>query len=453
MGISDFLELLNAKYLYDGGKAMALFVASTISPFLLVISIWLRLGSTQLESATSGQGKWGAFFKDLVVWLTLLALYFAIAGFLSDLFNSLYSYFQERGSLGVILSRFVQMISDIDKAGEETDLLSQSLSVLTAPVTFVVWVIYYFSFLLATILIKFLQLAHAICWSFALVWGLVAIPMSITSTFKLLRGWAIFTATALVWPIIHFGGFALFNPIFQHAADIFVTGSGAGLVSMDKAQLYLIMTVVNILGIAIAIAAPFIAMSLVANSGSIAGVVAPFAGAAVAAAGATMAKGVAARNAAGGVAKTAGGDMLRGKNPLSRVSNGMSNIRQSIMGPSSIGGGGGGGMSSDTGSSRKSFNPASTNTNQVGSADNTGQQSSSGSTNNATSNNTGSPNSVARSAAAIASSTPSNIAAPDVGSPAEAGGAENSGTGGDKAKQAKRGAIINQMNKTPSGKS
>ncbi len=453
MDFADFLHLLDAKYLYEGGKAMALFVASTISPFLLVIAIWLRLASTQLESATSGQGKWSAFFKDLFIWLTILGLYFAIAGLLSDLFNSLYSYFQERGSLGAILSRFAQMISDIDKAGDETDLLSQSLSLLTSPVTFVVWVCYYFSFLLATIIVKFLQLAHAICWSFALVWGLVAIPMSITSNFKLLKGWAIFTGISLIWPIVHFGGFALFNPIFEHAANVFVTGAGAGLASMDKAQLYLVMTVVNILGIAIAISAPFIAMSLVSNSGSIAGVVAPFASAAVATTGAAVAKAAAVRNAGVGAgsaaAKAAGGGSL------SRVSSGLRSIGESITGSPA----GGSPGKSNAGSSGKSFTPESTNTSRAGSAGNANSSHPPSSAGNAISSSTppSSSSSAGKTTAAIASGASTMSSDLGNGAPADTGGDGTPGNGSQeqtqKQKQAKRGAIINQLNKTPPGKS
>jgi len=339
MGFEDFLSLIDASYIYEGGKNLALFVASVITPFLLVIAIWLRLASNQLSVATSGQGKWAEFFKDLAVWVTILGLYFVLASMLSDLFNSMYSYFHERGSLGAILAQFADMIDQIDAAGEDAELLSQSMSILTSPVTFVVWLFYYFSFLVATIVIKFLKLAHAICWSFALIWGLIAIPMSITSNFKLLRGWGIFSAIALLWPIIHFSGFALFNPIFENAANAFIAGTGAGTVSIDKAQLYIIMTIVNVIAVALAIAAPYITAALVSNSGSIAGVVMPFASAAVATAAAATAKYKVAMQASGGVAGKVGTmaatDLLQGKSPLSRVSDTIRSVKQSITGQSS----------------------------------------------------------------------------------------------------------------------
>ncbi len=336
MDLSAFLDLLSPKFIYEGGQNMAVFIASTISPVLLVLAIWLRLASNQLDSVVSGSGNQAKFFVDLAVWATVLGLYFVLASFLSEFFNSLYAYFESRGSLGAILSSFAAMIEKVDKAGDDADLTSQSLSLLTSPVTFVVWLIYYVSFLIATFILKFLNLAHAICWSFALVWGLVAIPMSITKNFKLLKGWAVFSGISLLWPLIHFGSFALFNPIFQHAADEFVTGSGAGLASLDKAQLYIIMTFTNILSVALAVAAPFITMSLVSNSGSIAGVVAPFASAAIAA-GAAAAQQMRAAGSVGGstmgrMGATAGKDMINGRNPLNRIEQGFERIRESIMG-------------------------------------------------------------------------------------------------------------------------
>ncbi len=447
MDFADFLSLFAATHIYDGGKNMAMFVGATITPVLLVIAIWLRLGSTQLESATSGSGKWASFFKDMMVWLTILGLYFALAGMLSDLFNAMYTHFNERGSLGAILARFAELIEDIDKAGDDADLLSQSLSLLSSPVTFVIWLFYYFSFLLATIMIKFLQLAHAICWSFALVWGLVAIPMSITSNFKLLKGWAIFSGISLLWPIIHFGGFALFNPIFQHAANEFVSGAGAGLASIDKSQLYLIMTVVNVLAVSIAIAAPFITMSLISNSGSIAGVVAPFASAAVATAAAAMSKARVAGSSVGNVGRVAGGDMLAGRNPLSRVERGISNIRQSIMGPSPDGDSTPLSGSSTSQSSGGSFRPSVADPSQ---AVNTPANATQPEPGNARST----PKSpLSKAATAVASSA--GVSGPVESSIADQHSVEPEQTEQEKQKrtptqkkQDRRGAIINQFNKS-----
>ena len=435
MGFEDFLSLIDASYIYEGGKNLALFVASVITPFLLVIAIWLRLASNQLSAATSGQGKWADFFKDLTVWVTILGLYFVLASMLSDLFNSMYSYFHERGSLGAILAQFADMIDHIDAAGEDAELLSQSMSILTSPVTFVVWLFYYFSFLVATIVIKFLALAHAICWSFALIWGLIAIPMSITSNFKLLKGWGIFSAIALLWPIIHFSGFALFNPIFEHAANEFIAGTGAGTASIDKAQLYIIMTIVNVIAVALAIAAPYITAALVSNSGSIGGVVMPFASAAVATAAAATAKYKVAMQAGGGVAGKLGTmaatDLLQGKSPLSRVSDTIRSVKQSITGQAS--GSSAEGNPTSTGS--RGFSPAASEPATTGA----GKQ----------------PATITPSVAQVSSAASALDSSAAVTSPADSTDAlsepaeTQSRPARSKAKQQRRGAILKQMKNNP----
>lgn len=294
MDFADFLNLIDASFIYEGGKNMAAFIAAVITPILLIVAIWIRMGQSQLETVTSGSGKWGVFLKDLAVWTTILGLYFVLAGFLSDTFNHLYDYFQKQGSLAAIQEKFMGMVEEIDNRSDDGQgFFERTFDIMGNAVTFTIWLFYYFSFLLATFLVEFLKMAHALAWSFALVWGLIAIPMSLVSNFKLLRGWAIFSGVVLCWPLFHFGGFALFNPIFEAAAKSFVSGGGAGLASIDQAQLYLIMTFVNLISVAVALAAPFVAQAFISNSGSIAGVVTPFALAAtsMAGAGAMAAKG------------------------------------------------------------------------------------------------------------------------------------------------------------------
>ncbi len=457
MDLSSFLELISPKYIYTGGQNIAMFVGATVSPVLLVIAIWLRLATSQLDSAVSGSGKHAQFIRDMAVWLTILSLYFTLASMLSDFFNTLYEHFASRGSLGAILSRFSEMIEKVDTAGDNADLMSQSLSILTSPVTFFVWLIYYLSFLIVSFVIKFLSLAHAISWSFALVWGLVAIPMSITSNFKLMRGWAVFSGISLVWPLVHYGSFAMFNPIFQHAADEFVTGSGAGLASLDKAQLYMIMTFVNILAFALAVAAPFISMALVSNSGSIAGVVTPFASAAVGAAVAATAQMRAAGGAGGGamgrLGATVGKDVIAGRNPLNRIEQGFESIKNSIMGqPQSSGSSG----PSDGGGSSAPFTPQQDSSANTGSSDASTAQSSTANTpppdsRPSKAGPSASTMSTVASAASGAGGSAGEGFTPEAGSVEEASKEPPAKSSGRSAQsQQRRGAIINQNKFKPS---
>lgn len=283
MELGDFLSLLNPGVIYQGGIDFSKFIAATITPVILMIALWLRISKTQLETL-SGQGRWGVMIKDMAIWLVILGLYFGIADLLTDLFNVIYAHFQQQGSYSTTMSHFDEALQQIDLDSEGSGF--NGLSFVTAPLNAVAFVIYYVSFLITGFVTKFLAMGHALAYSFAVAWGLIAIPMSLTSTFKLLRGWGVMLGTILLWPIVHYAAYAFFDPIFVSALGSF---SPSDVASVDKAQLYSIMTIVNLLTLAITLSSPFVALALASNSGSITGVVAPFAAAAVAAGGA-MAK-------------------------------------------------------------------------------------------------------------------------------------------------------------------
>ena len=279
MDLSGLTPLFDPSQLYAGGKEMAAYVAATVTPVALAISLWLRLGASQLDTVTSGAGKWSAFARDLALWLPVLGMYFAAASLVTELFQALYNAFHARGSAAGTHATFARFLEDIES--REPQGVLGALSFLASGALIVPWTLYYFSMFMSSLVFIFMQLAHALAYSFALSWGLVAIPLSI-GNIRLLRGWGLFSGAVLLWPVVHYVAFALFNPLFTAAADHYLSGGGVLSAVTDKMQYYLILTTVNFIAAALSMSAPFVATALVNNSGSLHGLVTPFAAAATA---------------------------------------------------------------------------------------------------------------------------------------------------------------------------
>ncbi|MFQ5470970.1 MAG: hypothetical protein ACE5EH_11810 [Gammaproteobacteria bacterium] len=283
--ISQFLDALSPVLMYEQGKAAASYFAMYITPFLLVIAIGIRTLEIQVDAVASGSGKWGIFIKDIGVWATVLAVYFSLASLINDVFTLLYEHFAEKGSLGRLMELFNMVQSQMESSTAESGgILDGAVSFIGDVVGRIAYGVYYMSFVVVSFVASFLQSAHAMAYAFAIIWGLVAIPMSITTSFKLLSPWAKFTGIILIWPIIHYIIFALFMPIFTNAVNVLLGDSVSVFdIGMDKLQIYVLFTIINFIAISLITSAPFIAQSLI-TSGSISGIVAPFTAAGISAA-------------------------------------------------------------------------------------------------------------------------------------------------------------------------
>ena len=286
MDLSDLTPLFNPAHIYAGGKAMAAFIATTVTPVALAISLWLRIGASQLDTVSAGTGKWSAFARDLALWLPVLGMYFAAASLVTELFQTLYNAFHEHGSAAKMHAVFEKFLDNIES--REPEGVLGALSFLASGALIIPWTLYYFSVFISSLVFIAMQLAHALAYSFALSWGLIAIPLSI-GNIRLLKGWGVFSGTVLLWPLVHYMTFALFNPLFIAAGEHYLSDDGVLGALADKMQYYLILTTVNFIAAGLSLSAPFIAASLVNNSGSVHGLVMPFAAAATAATAAAVA--------------------------------------------------------------------------------------------------------------------------------------------------------------------
>ncbi len=69
-------------------------ILTTLSGVLLLVAVLIRLANSSLDSL-EGQGRYAALIKSLLIWGSVLALYFVLAGLVIDFFNVLYSWTQK----------------------------------------------------------------------------------------------------------------------------------------------------------------------------------------------------------------------------------------------------------------------------------------------------------------------------------------------------------------------
>lgn len=278
-GLISFLSGLDLAPLYTIIQGLARDVAQFVSPTLLLIAIYTRTLETQLDSLVTG-GRWAAALRDMAGWGVVLGLYGAIGYYLIDFMNSIYAWADSKGSLDALMKTFSDILAKWSDKLSIKDLSVTNL--LSTPVVLFTGLAYYLTLILATFVAMFLKVANVLVYGFAYIWGLIAIPMSITRTFALNRGWALLMGLSLLWPFVQAMFLAVFTVLFSNAANVIVADPDMNP-ALALSNVYMLFSVMHLLLIAVLIASPFIAQALVANAPAAAGVVTPFVGAAIAA--------------------------------------------------------------------------------------------------------------------------------------------------------------------------
>ena len=93
-------------------------------------------------------------------------------------------------------------------------------SLVSTPVVMFTGLAYYMTLILATFVALFFKVANVQVYGVAYIWGLIAIPMSISTTFSILRGWGLLMGLALLWPFVTSLFLAIFASLFANAAGI-----------------------------------------------------------------------------------------------------------------------------------------------------------------------------------------------------------------------------------------
>lgn len=278
--IATLLTSLDVSILFAVAYAIAKAVATFLTPVLLVVSISIRMLETQ-AGVLVGSGKFGTAVRDIALWTFVLGAYFMLGNLLIDFFNPIYAWVDRYGSLNQTTA-VLEALMKQNKIDSAADGLSIT-NILASPLVLFAMFFYYATLILLAFLTVFLKLANVMAFGLAFIWGLVAIPLSISQTFKILRGWALLLAFSLAWPFVLGLCMMMFSLLFENAAHSLMQMPESST-TLRAVNLYLLFAVLHLVLVAVLVAAPLIANSLVANAPSGVGVVMPFAGAAMAAA-------------------------------------------------------------------------------------------------------------------------------------------------------------------------
>lgn len=274
-----FLNSLDLTILYQVAYEVAKVVLTFITPVLFVVAIGIRMFENQL-AVLVGKGRFADMLKDFFAYGFAISAYAGLGILVLSFFNAVYSWLDGIGSLSSAMKAYGDIMGENAKQVQAAGVTVTGLTSL--PYALVAMFFYYGTLIITVFLAAFLKIANAVAYGVAYIWGLIALPISMTQSLNILKGWAHLMGFALVWPIIQGVMMAMFARLFEHSAESLMQ-----ITEMDpqlrSANIMLLFAVLNLLLCATLITAPLLANALVANAPSGMTMVAPFAAAAVAA--------------------------------------------------------------------------------------------------------------------------------------------------------------------------
>ena len=134
-----------------------------------------------------------------MLWSFVLGSYYAIGNLIIDFINPIYTWLDGFGSLTSTMKSFSHVLEQNKIASDNSGITL--IGILSAPYALIAMLLYYFTLVIVAFIAAFLKIANALTFGVAFVWGLIAIPVSISTTFNILRGWGI--ATRLLARVAH----------------------------------------------------------------------------------------------------------------------------------------------------------------------------------------------------------------------------------------------------------
>lgn len=268
---------LDPSRVYHFGEQVAWTVFTSITPVLLVIAVAVRTLETQLDTTTS-MGKWERAIRDFFLFGFLIGSYFGIMMMFNVLMNEIYVMTHDLGNLKMIAQQMKRLLSEANKGGDGAfdSAIGYAISLYEDPLSVIMTIFFWATNLFVISTHVILKGAHGMIYTFVLIYGLMAIPLSITSNFKLLKGWATLLGGTLLWPIVEGLLMGFFGVLFQDAAQEIINAGGV-LAYENDGNFKAFFSVVNVTLAFMMILAPVISAYLVANANSMFALVAPFA--------------------------------------------------------------------------------------------------------------------------------------------------------------------------------
>lgn len=284
--VADLLAHLAPRGVFRAAAPVAHVLITTVTPSLFLIALYTRLLETQSD-AIMGIGRFNQTFKDIAVWGTLLVAYFEVGQLIAHYLNALYAAMAHLGSLRQVAYSMAALLRTASHGPSGVWGTIKEINALPLRITTVL--LYYATLVMTTFLEALLRIAQAIGYEIAFLYGLIAIPLALSRTLSLVRGFAKLMGFFVLWPVIQALLLAVFSPIFTRAVSDLQTILGPSDYMIVYA--HMLFTILNLILCAVLLAAPYITASLVENAGAASPIVTPYLGA-LTSSGASIAAGV-----------------------------------------------------------------------------------------------------------------------------------------------------------------
>lgn len=236
-------------------------VATRITPVLIVLAILIR-GLEDQYRALTGQARWGAALRDALVLTFITGSYFGLADLVVHFFNGVYQDLGGHASVRQLFDRTAALLVRLELRIEDQGIKA----ILSAGTAVFGWGLYLLTHLVLVFIHIGLRIAMAIGFGLVLIWGLIAIPVSITGTLRILQPWGRLAALMLVWPIAE----SLLLGLIAHPA-LSAIEALISLAEPPKLAVYLVLAVLELVIAAALLLAPFVARALIGSGGTRAG--------------------------------------------------------------------------------------------------------------------------------------------------------------------------------------
>jgi len=262
--VAHLLSALNPSGVYKATAPVARVIMTTVTPSLYLLALYVRLLETQFDTVLGATGRLAQALRDIAVWGVVLVVYFAAGDLINHFLNALY---RDMGRMGSLRSVAQQMAAILKVAAKGPSGAWGTLKEINAlPLTLATVLLYYTTLVLTTFLEALLRITQAIGYEFAFLYGLIAIPISLSRTFSLLRGFAKLMGFFILWPIVQALLLSVFSPLFLKAVSDLQWMLGKADYMLIYA--HMLFTILNLILCAVLCAAPYITASLIENAGA-----------------------------------------------------------------------------------------------------------------------------------------------------------------------------------------
>jgi len=286
--IIDIIDFLKPTIIYESLGSVAMVYISFGIPIFLTFALFSRY-LEESAKAMAGEAKFIVAVKDTLVTCVFLCGYAAIGIILVKLISVIGEKFYEYGSFAVICEDYadtIETVTTLTKEYEKLELFDFFRKSLRSISSIAGWLFFYATIILFIFVYAFLRLAYCLLYCLAYLWGFVALPLMLSKRMDLSTGWIKTLLSLLAWPIIEASFYGLVSPLFkQFSTTMIATYSGKAGVIVLAGYVYLLLGIINLILVAISVAAVFVSFFLVMNQSAALGVAAPFIATAAAGAG------------------------------------------------------------------------------------------------------------------------------------------------------------------------